>query len=56
MSKQNSSQNNNILLQPRKTPNGVPPFGQIALDDFIPAIEKAIEIAKHRIEEIKNNP
>ncbi len=45
----------NILLSNFDTPNQAPPFDKVSEDDYLPAIEKGIELAKARIEDIKNN-
>jgi peptidyl-dipeptidase Dcp len=47
---------NNPLLQPFQTPYASIPFEEIQLTHYLPAIEKAIEIAKQEIETIKSNP
>ncbi|MBW3466521.1 M3 family metallopeptidase [Arthrospiribacter ruber] len=45
----------NPLLEPFNTPFDTPPFHRIKTEHFLPAIHKAIEIAKQDIEAIKNN-
>ena len=46
----------NILLTDFNTPFETVPFSQINNEDFGPAIEKGITLAKEEIEAIKNNP
>lgn len=45
-----------ILLHPFATPFRVPPFDQIKVDDFEPAILEAIDRASAEIDNIANNP
>ena len=45
----------NILLTDFNTPFETVPFSQINNEDFRPAIEKGITLAKEEIEAIKNN-
>ena len=45
----------NPLLESFAAPNQAPPFDRIKPEQFIPALEKAIEQARDNIEEIKNN-
>ncbi len=45
----------NPLLQPPKTPFQTPPFGDISIDNYKPALKKAIEIAKESIDQIVDN-
>ena len=47
---------NNPLLDEFKTPFGSAPFNKIKIKHFIPAIEKAIEIALKEIDEITAQP
>ena len=47
---------NNPLLDEFKTPFGSAPFNKIKIEHFIPAIEKAIEIALKEIDEITAQP
>lgn len=44
-----------MLLGNFDTPHETVPFDDIKIDDYLPAIEKAIEIAKQEIEGIANN-
>ncbi len=46
---------NNPLLQKSTLPNQAPHFDRIKTEHYLPAIEKAIEIARANIEKIKNN-
>jgi peptidyl-dipeptidase Dcp len=45
----------NILTQPFKTKHQTPPFSQIKVTDYKPAIETNIQLAKSEIEAIINN-
>lgn len=54
LSKSNESMN--ILTQPFKTKHQTPPFSQIKTEDFKPAIEQNIKVAKAEIDAIANNP
>ncbi len=48
---------NNPLLMPWKGPyNGVPPFDQVRVEDFIPAVEMAMAEKRNEIDKIVNNP
>jgi peptidyl-dipeptidase Dcp len=42
------------LLEVSSLPFNAIPFDQIKIEDFLPAIEDAIKIAKTRIEAVKN--
>ena len=44
----------NPLLKEWKTPYGVPPFGEIQPEDYLPALNKAIAIHNKEIEAIEN--
>jgi peptidyl-dipeptidase Dcp len=46
----------NPLLKPWTTPFGVPPFGEIKPEHFLPAITAGIEQQRAEIEAIANNP
>jgi peptidyl-dipeptidase Dcp len=46
----------NPLLKPFTTPFQVPPFGDIALEHFLPAIEAGIKVNLAEIDAIVNNP
>lgn len=45
----------NPLLLPFQTPYEVPPFSEIDSSNYMPAIHKALEIAREEIREIKEN-
>ncbi len=45
----------NPLLQSSALPNQAPPFDKIKEEHYFPAIEKAIEVARHNVETIKND-
>ncbi len=47
--------NKNILLLPFNTPYQTPPFHLIKEDDYLPAFNEAIAIARKEIEKITNN-
>lgn len=49
------SAKSNPLLQPSKLPHGVPPFGKIKEEHYLPAVEQAIAEARRNIEAIKKN-
>jgi peptidyl-dipeptidase Dcp len=49
-------QNENPLLQPWTGPYGLPPFSEIKVSDYIPAIREAIEIARKEVDAIACNP
>jgi peptidyl-dipeptidase Dcp len=44
------SNRNNVLLEKWETPFGIPPFNKIKPEDFTPAINKAIALAKKEID------
>ncbi len=46
----------NPLLQPWTTPFGVPPFGEIKPEHFLPAIKAGIAQQRQEIDAIANNP
>lgn len=46
----------NPFFQPYQTPFNTPPFDQIELEHYMPAIEEGIRQAKEEIERIKTNP
>jgi peptidyl-dipeptidase Dcp len=46
----------NPLLAPWTTPFGVPPFGEIKPEHFLPAIKAGVEQQRKEIEAIANNP
>lgn len=46
----------NPLLQISNLPHHAPPFDQIQIGHYLPAVETAIEKARQRIEDIKDNP
>lgn len=45
----------NPLLEPFNTPFDTPPFDRVNTEHFLPAIKKAIEMAKQDIDSIKSN-
>jgi peptidyl-dipeptidase Dcp len=47
---------NNPLLSTFDTPFELPPFSQIKIEHYMPAVEKAIEIAREEIDAITSNP
>ncbi|MCM1110611.1 MAG: M3 family metallopeptidase [Clostridium sp.] len=47
---------NPLLLENYGTPFNIPPFDQIEVTDYLPAVEKGIEIHNREIEAIANNP
>ncbi len=47
---------NNALLQDWTTPFGIPPFGAIGDDDFAPAFDAALLLARQRIDSIAADP
>lgn len=50
-------QQQNILLQEVwNTPYGVPPFGEIKLEDYLPAVKELIAQGKERVNQIAGNP
>ena len=51
----NKAGSENILLGNFDSPHETVPFDDIKIDDYLPAIESAIEIAKLEIERIPNN-
>ena len=51
----NNSRQNPFLTE-WDTPYGIPPFGDIQVDDYIPAIEAGIEQQSKEIDSIVNNP
>lgn len=53
---QTMTEKQNPLLMEWDTPFGVPPFDQIANEDYLPAFEQAIEMHKKEIDAIVNNP
>ena len=46
----------NPFLVEWETPYGIPPYGEIAVEDYIPAIQKGIEQQNAEIEAITSNP
>ncbi|MBQ9819810.1 MAG: M3 family metallopeptidase [Bacteroidales bacterium] len=48
--------NSNPLLQEWNTPYGIPPFDEIALTDYIPAVKQGIKEQKKELEAILANP
>ena len=46
----------NPFLAPYTTPYEIPPFDQIQISDYIPALQKGIEQQKQEVEAIVNNP
>lgn len=46
----------NPFMVPYDTPYEIPPFDKIQYEDYLPAIEKGIEIQRKEIEAIANNP
>ena len=46
----------NPLLSEWQTPYGVPPFEQIRLEHYRPAVETLIADGRQRIDELANNP
>lgn len=46
----------NPFLTDYTTPYGIPPFGEITVDDYLPALEEGIKRQKAEIEKIVNNP
>ena len=51
-----SSNRENPFLTEWDTPYGIPPFEQIATEDYVPAVEKGIESQNKIIESIISNP
>lgn len=51
-----SSNRENPFLTEWDTPYGIPPFEQIATEDYVPAVEKGIESQNRIIESIISNP
>ena len=51
-----SSSGNNVLLKNFLTPFACPPFEQIQEDNFLPAIEEQMTLARQRWEQIKQLP
>lgn len=47
--------NTNPLLEKFTSFDGAVPFDKIRLDDFVPALEESIQLAKKNVESIKNN-
>lgn len=45
----------NPLMQPFTTPYQIPPFEQIQYSDYMPALEKGLEISRNEVEAIANN-
>lgn len=50
------SQNSNILTQKFQTPYDSAPFSKIKNEDYLPAFEEAIALAKAEVDAIINNP
>jgi len=46
----------NPFLTDYTTPYGIPPFGEITVDDYLPALEEGVRRQKAEIEKIVNNP
>jgi peptidyl-dipeptidase Dcp len=46
----------NPLLQPWNTPYGLPPFGQFAAEDFVPAFSVALKSHRDELDAIAHNP
>ena len=53
---ENNKEMKNVLLQPFDTKHGTAPFSQINLEDYKPAVEEGIRIAKEEVDAIVNNP
>ncbi len=51
-----SAERENPLLAEWNTPYGIPPFGEIEVEDYMPAFEIAMQMHKEEIEAIVNNP
>jgi len=47
---------NNPLLRPSGAPFGAPEFDKISKDDYMPAFEEAIRMAKEEVDAIASNP
>ena len=47
---------NNPLLRPSDAPFGAPEFDKISKDDYMPALEEAIRLAKAEVDAIASNP
>ncbi len=47
---------NNPLLRPSDAPFGAPEFDKISKDDYMPAFEEAIRMAKEEVDAIASNP
>ena len=45
----------NPLLQPYETPYEIPPFDQIMVEDYIPALKEGIDIQRQEIKDIVSN-
>lgn len=52
----NAQTRQNPFMVPYDTPFEIPPFDKIQYGDYMPAIEKGIEIQRKEIEAIANNP
>lgn len=51
-----SAQTQNSFFEPFNTVHGTPPFSKITNKDYIPAIDRGIDLANKEIEAIVNNP
>ena len=51
-----SAERENPLLAEWNTPYGIPPFGEIEVEDYMPAFEAAMQMHKEEIEAIVSNP
>ncbi len=54
--KKMSTGKNPLLQEFYDTPDGVPPFDQIKLEDYLPAFKEAIKLHNEEIDKIINNP